>query len=114
MKKQQRKKLEDLAASIPGLHVGVGEGNASTAPTAQMDNTYVGDCPVEDVKTKPWLPILLKLQQMGEVDPGSAAEEFNTLLKGEQFRQPKGWHQWSMEKRARWLDQNKALVEEDW
>ncbi len=72
----------------------------------------LGDAPAEDVKTKPWLPELIRLAKMGEMDPGSAAEEMNSLLKGDQFRAPKGWFQWSMEKRARWLDLNKPLIQE--
>lgn len=56
-----------------------------------------------------WLPHLKKLGALGEVDPGSAAEEFATLLRDSSFRAPKGWANWSLEKRASWLDENKPL-----
>lgn len=94
----------ELAASIPGLRLG------SSAAMAEPAEVEMG----ENVKTKPWLPELIRLQRMSEMDPASSADEFATLLHGEAFRPPKGWAMWSMEKRARWLDENKPIIVEGW
>jgi hypothetical protein len=96
-----------LAASIPGLTLGESLSVTDSPVFANGDG--------EDVKTKPWLPELTRIQRMSEMDPSSSADEFASLLRGEQFHPPKGWGMWSLEKRARWLDQNKPIiVEEGW
>ena len=66
----------------------------------------VGDAPVEDVKTRPWLPELKKLMAKGEFE--DVTEDFNALY-GRQFRPPKGWSVWDLARRAQWLDANAPL-----
>ena len=58
--------------------------------------------------TRHWLPELTRLQQIGEEDPGTAADEFQTLLGGE-IRFPKGWLSWDLRRRAAWLDEHRPL-----
>lgn len=93
----------EIAASIPGLSVGLG----TSWPTSENGGvTHIGDAPMVDLDTRPWLPELVKLQRRGEFE--DVTEDF-TALHGGSFRPPKGWAQWSIERRASWLDANHPL-----
>jgi hypothetical protein len=100
---QRTSRAAELAAKIPGLQAGVGGHPASGQP-AKMENLSI-----PATSSRPWLPELVRLSRMGEVDPGSSAQEFDDLIGGRGFKPPKGWALWSTEKRARWLDENKPL-----
>jgi hypothetical protein len=76
--------------------------------TENGGSVHVGDAPVEDVQTRPWLPELKRITEMGECDPSSAADEFQRLLGGEK-RLAKKWQQMPVQQRAKWLDENYPL-----
>jgi hypothetical protein len=118
-----------LVASIPGVRLGIpmagglciasGVGQEERSQTlavpnsANEDGDTHSDTPEaieelgEDVPTKPWLPELMRIQRMGEIDPESAADELRRLVP--EFKPPKGWAGWSIGQRAAWLDLNRPL-----
>ena len=100
---------DKVAPSSAGFGLDVGEFLRSRGHVAAEPVVDVGDAPSEDVSTKPWLPELMRLQRMGEMDPSSSEDEFNTLMRGETFRPPKGWANWSLKNRADWLDANRPI-----
>lgn len=85
-----------LAASIPGLKLGL-----SASEIEISDDS-------EDVATRPWLPELIQAAKRGELDPGDGTEYFLSLYGGP-FKPPKGWSQWSIDKRAAYLDEHAPL-----
>ena len=93
----ERRSPASFAASIPGVRVGL---------SIPVD---VGDAPVEDVPTKPWLPELVRLQRLGEADPGEALEEFQSLLRGQTAGLPRGFQNMPLQQRAGWLDEHRPL-----
>jgi len=73
----------ELAAIIPGVSLGMGTPG------------------------RKWLPELKKLKAKGEVDQTSADEDFKTMIP--EFRPPKGWNSWTIEGRAKWLDEKHPI-----
>ena len=59
-----------------------------------------------------WLAKLKELARIGEEDPGSAHDEFEHLTHGRFTRPPKGWASWSLEKRAKYLDDKFTMLED--
>ncbi len=65
----------------------------------------------EPVRTKPWLPELQRIMRMAEVEPEQSTQEFRRMLGGSSLKPPKGWSDWSINRRANYLDEKHPLQE---
>lgn len=106
---QPRSKAQELAATIPGLRVGFGV-SPSTGDLPAIAPASSNEVDSDAKLFKPWILELQRLQRMGEVDPGEAADEERRKLDSVGFQTPKGWMRWTLEQRADYLDQHHPLA----
>ena len=100
----RKKTAAELAASIPGLSLGVG---AVVSP-------LFADAPGEDVPS--WRPELDKVRQIWQSDPSAGAEEYATLMLGGKMP-PGQFKQWHSDQKVfnglvNWLDEHRAIEDE--
>ena len=98
---------EKLAAMVPGVRRGAEVFGANSALNPGVN---IGDAPVEDVPTRPWLPVWKRVCPMKENDPGTFWDEINHLAPG--FRPTQAFWKLSLFGQASWLDENHPLEAE--
>lgn len=120
---QRRKTAAELVDSIPGVRLGgFGGIDMATNPQEALDSAnalidkwaqepyYVGNAPVEEITTKPWLPLWTKLVQKINDDPDSFYEEVNRLCPG--FKPTQAFWKLPIERQAAALDEKYPLEAE--